>query len=181
MKLHLPKKTFFINNKKKITLLSAIIICLAAYYITSNNMNKEAGSDDIPLHDGDVLVTSDDISDMDNPDTYIQELRATLDMERSKIISMLTDAESTASTSEEKENATKEKMKLLEYIEQEKTIETLVKNKGIPESFVVITDTGVNVTVNTNELDQETVTKICEIIMRQTDWKASEIVVQDIS
>lgn len=181
MKLHLPKKTFFINNKKKITLLSAVIICLAAYYITSNNMNKEAGSDDIPLHDGDVLVTSDDISDMDNPDTYIQELRATLDMERSKIISMLTDAESTASTSEEKENATKEKMKLLEYMEQEKTIETLIKNKGIPESFVVITDTGVNVTVNTNELDQETVTKICEIIMRQTDWKASEIVVQDIS
>lgn len=181
MKLHLPKKTFFINNKKKITLLSAVIICLAAYYITSNNIDKETGSDDIPLHDGDVLVTSDDISDMDNPDTYIQELRATLDMERSKIISMLTDAESTASTSEEKENATKEKMKLLEYIEQEKTIETLVKNKGIPESFVVITDTGVNVTVNTDELEQETVTKICEIIMRQTDWKASEIVVQDIS
>ena len=45
----------------------------------------------------------------------------------------------------------------------------------------MITDSGVNVTVNTEELDQSMVTKICEIIMRETDRKASEIVVQDVS
>ena len=66
-------------------------------------------------------------------------------------------------------------------MEQEKTIETLIKNKNLPESFVVITDTGVNVTVNTDDLDQQTVTKICEIVMRQANVKASEIVVQDAS
>ena len=66
-------------------------------------------------------------------------------------------------------------------MEQEKTVETLIKNKGLPESFVVISDSGVNVTVNTEKLDQQTVTKICEIVMRQTSVKASEIVVQDLS
>ena len=66
-------------------------------------------------------------------------------------------------------------------MEQEKTIETLIKNKGLPDTFVVITDTGVNVTVDSEELDQNMVTKICEIVMRQTDRKASEIVVQDVS
>ena len=45
----------------------------------------------------------------------------------------------------------------------------------------MITDTGVNVTVDSEELDQNMVTKICEIVMRQTDRKASEIVVQDVS
>ena len=65
--------------------------------------------------------------------------------------------------------------------EKEKTVETLIKNKGLPECFVVITDSGVNVTVNTEKLDQSTVTKICEIVMRQTGVKASEIVVQDVS
>ena len=79
------------------------------------------------------------------------------------------------------QKASEEKMKLLEYMEQEKTIETLIKNKGLPDSFVVITDSGVNVTVNTDKLDQPTVTKICEIIIRQTDRKADEIVVQDAS
>ena len=57
----------------------------------------------------------------------------------------------------------------------------MIKNKNLPDTFVVITDNGVNVTVNTEKLDQPTVTKICEIIMRQTDRKASEIVVQDAS
>ena len=128
-----------------------------------------------------ALVTSDDVSELENSDTYFQELRATLDMDRNQIISLLTDAESTASTQAEKEEATAEKMRLLNYMEQEKTIETLIKNKGLPETFVVITDSGVNVTVNTEDLDQSTVTKICEIVMRQTDRKASEIVVQDAS
>ena len=102
-------------------------------------------------------------------------------MDRNQIISMLTEAEESASTKAEKDEASAEKMRLLDYMEKEKTVETLIKNKGIPECFVVITDSGVNVTVNTEKLDQSTVTKICEIVMRQTGVKASEIVVQDVS
>ena len=65
-------------------------------------------------------------------------------------------------------------------MEQEKTVETLIKNKGLPECFVVITDSGVNVTVNSKEIDQNMVTKITEIIMRETDRKASELVIQGV-
>ena len=169
------------ENKKIVAAAAMLAICLCTYCIAGDKLSQQTGSDQIPLHDGDVLVTSDDVVDPENTDTYFRELRATLDMDRNKIISMLTDAESSASDQEEKQKASKEKMKLLEYTEQEKTIETLIKNKGLPESFVVISDSGVNVTVNTEELDQQTVTKICEIIMRQTDRKASEIVVQDAS
>ena len=127
------------------------------------------------------LVASDDVAQLENKDSYFQELRANLDMDRNKIISMLTDAEDSASTKKEKQEAAAQKMRLLDYMEKEKTVETLIKNKGLPESFVVISDSGVNVTVNTEDLDQQTVTKICEIVMRQTGVKASEIVVQDVS
>lgn len=175
------------KNKKKLTLAAALLLCICTYCITNNFLDEKANSDDIPLHDGDVLVdssavvTSDNIAEPENSDSYFSEMRATLDMERNKIISMLSDAEGSASTSAEKEEAAAEKMMLLEYMEQEKTIETLIKNKGLPEAFVVITDNGVSVTVNTEELDQSTVAKICEIIIRQTDRKANEIVVQDAS
>lgn len=193
--------SFIKNNKKKIAGLVAIAICFGVYTAIGGVFSEKEVSEDVPLHDGDVLVdslnvkeensksenkvdesalvTSDDVSEVKNTDTYFQELRATLDMDRNKIISMLTDAESSASTKAEKEEASAEKMRLLNYMEQEKTIETLIKNKGLPETFVVITDSGVNVTVNSEELDQSMVTKICEIIMRETDRKASEIVVQD--
>ena len=195
--------SFIKNNKKKIAGLVAIAICFGVYTAIGGVFSEKEVSEDVPLHDGDVLVdslnvkeensksenkvdesalvTSDDVSEVKNTDTYFQELRATLDMDRNKIISMLTDAESSASTKAEKEEASAEKMRLLNYMEQEKTIETLIKNKGLPETFVVITDSGVNVTVNSEELDQRMVTKICEIIMRETDRKASEIVVQDAS
>ena len=195
--------SFIKNNKKKIAGLVAIAICFGVYTALGGVFSEKEVSEDVPLHDGDVLVdslnvkeensksenkvdesalvTSDDVSEVKNTDTYFQELRATLDMDRNKIISMLTDAESSASTKAEKEEASAEKMRLLNYMEQEKTIETLIKNKGLPETFVVITDSGVNVTVNSEELDQSMVTKICEIIMRETDRKASEIVVQDAS
>lgn len=195
--------SFIKDNKKKFTGLFALAICFGVYAAVGGIFPDQTANEDIPLHDGDVLVdslnieeensqkkgnvdesalvTSDDVSEIENTDTYFQELRATLDMDRNKILAMLTETEASASTKAEKEEASAEKMRLLNYMEQEKTIEALIKNKGLPESFVVITDSGINVTVNSDELDQIMVTKICEIIMRQTDRKASEIVVQDAS
>ena len=197
------KKSFFTiikNNRKKAAGLTMLIICLGVYTAIVGISPEKAANDDIPLHDGDVLVdslnvqedegesegsvdesalvTSDDVSELENSDSYFQELRATLDMDRNKIISMLTDAESSASSEAEKKEASAEKMRLLDYMEQEKTVEALIKNKGLPECFVVITDSGVNVTVNSKELDQSMVTKISEIIMRETDRNASELVIQ---
>ena len=181
--------SFIKNNKKKCALLSALAVCLGVYTAVGGNFPGKAASEDVPLSvekpkksaDESALVTSDDVSELENTDTYFQELRATLDMDRSKILSMLEDAESSASTKAEKDKASAEKMRLLDYMEQEKTIEALIKNKGLPETMVVITDSGVNITVNSKELDQAMVTKICEIVMRQTDRPASEIVVQDAS
>ena len=197
------KKSFFTiikNNRKKAAGLTMLIICLGVYTAIGGISPEKAANEDIPLHDGDVLVdslnvqedegesegsvdesalvTSDDVSELENSDSYFQELRATLDMDRNKIISMLTDAESSASSEAEKKEASAEKMRLLDYMEQEKTVEALIKNKGLPECFVVITDSGVNVTVNSKELDQSMVTKISEIIMRETDRNASELVIQ---
>ena len=198
--------SFIKGNKKKVAALMLLAAGVCVYSITGAGGADRTASDDVPLHDGDVLVdslnvddendasnkkssknkeaklvASDDVVQLENKDSYFQELRANLDMDRNKIISMLTDAEDSASTKKKKQEAAAQKMRLLDYMEKEKTVETLIENKGLPESFVVISDSGVNVTVNTEDLDQQTVTKICEIVMRQTGVKASEIVVQDVS
>ncbi|MDO4485803.1 MAG: SpoIIIAH-like family protein [Bacillota bacterium] len=196
---------FIKRNRKKAAALAMLIICFGVYTAIGGISPDIAVNDDIPLHDGDVLVdslnvgsdsnesdkstgntdeselvTSDDVSELENNDAYFQELRATLDMDRNKIISMLTEAEGSAGTEAEKKEASAEKMRLLDYMEQEKTIETLIKNKGLAECFVVITDSGINITVNSEELDQQTVAKITEITMRETDRNADEIVIQKV-
>ena len=124
------------------------------------------------------LVTSDDVSDLKNSDTYFEEMRATINMDRNEVISMLTDAENTAANSTEKENASQQKLQLLEYMEQEQNVENAIRTKGLPECLVLITESSVNVTVDKQDLNQSDVAKICDVVMRQTGRKAPEIIVQ---
>ncbi|MBR3706362.1 MAG: SpoIIIAH-like family protein, partial [Firmicutes bacterium] len=78
----------------------------------------------------------------------------------------------------EKSNASKEKERILSTMETELAVESLIKSKNLPESHVVITENSVCVTVDKQELDTNTVAKICDIVMRETGKSADKIVVQ---
>ncbi|MGI6752520.1 MAG: SpoIIIAH-like family protein [Anaerovoracaceae bacterium] len=125
-----------------------------------------------------LLVTSDEMTDLSDADSYFGELRATLNMDRNEIISMLSGVIEEAPDGAEKTNATKQKLKLIEYMEKENTIESLLENKGFIDAFVVITDTSVNVTVNKQELTKSDVAKILDIVVRETGRNPDQIVIQ---
>lgn len=194
------------KHKKLVSSLLALALCLGVVTAIGGvfpSSDSIKSSQDIPEHDGDVLVdsinvtdetadsgekakkgkdtqlvTSDDVGELKNSDTYFEEMRATINMDRNQVISMLTDTETTAKTSAEKSNANQQKIKLLEYMEQEQNVENVIRAKGLPDCLVLITDSGVNVTVNKQDLNQSDVAKICDVVMRQTGRKAPEIVVQ---
>lgn len=126
-----------------------------------------------------LVVTSDDISELANTDVYFQEVRATINMDRNQIISMLTDViEETAAGSAEQNNATQQKLKIINYMNTEKVVENLIKNKGFTDALVLMTDNSVNVMVNKQEITQSDVAKICDIVMRETGRNAAQIVIQ---
>lgn len=123
-------------------------------------------------------VTSDDVSELEQSDSYFQEMRASINLDRNEVISMLTDAEATAETSAEKDSASQQKMALLENMQMEQEVENAIAAKGLPECLVLITENGVNVTVNKQELTENDVAKICDIVMRETGRSASQIIIQ---
>lgn len=125
-----------------------------------------------------ALVTSDDASELSNKDTYFEEVRATVSMDRNEILSMLTDVINETPEGAEKNNATQQKLKIIDYMNKEKVIENLIENKGFSDALVLITDSSVNVTVNKQELTQTDVAKICDIVMRETGKKGDQIVIQ---
>ena len=126
-----------------------------------------------------LVVTSDDITELANVDVYFEEVRATINMDRNQIISMLTDViEEAPDGSAEKNNATQQKLKIINYMNTEKVVENLIKNKGFADALVLITDNSVNVMVNKQEITQSDVAKICDIVMRETGRNASQIVIQ---
>ena len=117
-----------------------------------------------PVHDGDVLVDSLAVKEDDKQEGTFEEMRAALELERNKLLSSL--------------DSEQEKKRITGYMEKELSIESLIKSKNLPASYVVITEAGVNVTVDKQDLDTNTVAKICDIVMRETGQSADKIVIQ---
>ena len=164
-------------KSKRLAVTALIVVFGAGILITS------AGQDEIPVHDGDVLV--DSLSVTTEEDTAIsegsfEERRAALELERNKLISTLDSTISDSKNESEKENAAQEKERILGYMETELAIESLIESKNLPDSFVIITESSVNVTVDKQELDTNTVAKICDIVMRETGKSADKIVIQSL-
>ena len=136
-----------------------LILVFGAGLIVTSHMNSE-----IPVHDGDVLVDSLAVSGEENKAGTFEEMRAKLDLERNKLLSSL------ASEAEKK--------RITGYMEKELAVESLIKSKNLPLSYVVMTEGGVSVTVDKQELDTNTVAKICDIVMRETGLTADKIVIQ---
>jgi len=147
--------------------------------IAGADQNPDATAATGAAIDSSMIVISDDISELANADTYFEEARATINMDRNQVISMLTDViEETKDGSAEKNNATQQKLKIIDYMNKEKVIENLIKNKGFTDALVLMTDNSVNVTVNKQEITQSDVAKICDIVMRETGRDVSQIVIQ---
>lgn len=174
---------------KRLAALCLIVAFGAGLAITSSMTS------DIPVHDGDVLVDSlavaekDSGGDMgdtgdadgaakDGEESSFEEMRAALTLERNKLIATLDSTINNSENEAEKANASKSKDKINGYMEKELAIESLLKAKNLPESFVIITDSSVGITVDKQELDTNTVAKICDIAMRETGRTADKIVIQ---
>ena len=79
---------------------------------------------------------------------------------------------------EDRARASSEKERIMTWMETELAVESLISSKNLPECYVVITESSVCVTVDKQELDTNTVAKICDIVMRETGRSADKIVVQ---
>lgn len=144
----------------------------------TGDTGEQTAAEDDSL-DSSMIVTSDDLSEASNADAYFQEVRATINTDRNQVISMLTDViEESKDGSAEKNNASQQKLKIIDYMNKEKVIENLIKNKGFADALVLMTDNSVNVTVNKQEITQSDVAKICDIVMRETGRDAGQIVIQ---
>lgn len=192
-------------KKKMIKKVIAATACLAVIIAGCLTAEKNSvNTAELPEHDGEVLVdslniqeetepsennknnddektelvTSDDVSELEKSDSYFQEMRASINLDRNEVIAMLTDAEASAENSTEKDNASQRKMDLLDNMQLEQDVENAIAAKGLPECLVLITENGVNVTVNKQDLNDNDVAKICDIVMRETERNASQIVIQ---
>lgn len=177
-KFKLNAKGFF-NKKENVAILSVAVICCCG--IAAANLKQ----DTIPLHDGDVLVDSQNIAQTgeaagetsDEPGSF-DEKKAKLELERNDLIAKYDDTIKNSKNKAEKKNAVTQKEKLSGFMEQEVAVEGIIQSKNLPDSFVIITDNSVTVTLDEQDLTQNTVAKICNIVMEETKRTADQIIIQ---
>ena len=169
-------KDIFYKGKR----IAALALILAA----GTGLTLTSGWDeDIPVHDGEVLVDSLSITEVSKEaktSGTFEEKRASLELERNKLIASLDSTISGSKNEGERTNASAEKERILNAMETELAIESLIETKNLPDSFVMITESSVNVTVDKQELDTNTVAKICDIVMRETGRSANQIIIQSM-
>ena len=123
-------------------------------------------------------VTSDGASPASGSDGFFAEARETLACDRNEMISILTDTISNTEDGSEKNSAQEQKERIIEYMNTEKSLENLIRNRGYSDAFVIVTDKSVHITIQAEELTDQDVAKILDIAMRETGRSAEEIVVQ---
>ena len=163
-------------KSKRLTALALALVLTGGIIVTSS-LDKNS---DIPVHDGEVLVDSLSVEEQ-NPEELkgdFQTMRAEFELQRNKLIATLDSTINNSDNENEKNNASEEKNRIMDYMETELAIESIIKSKGLPESFVLITENSISVTVDQQELDTNTVAKICDIVMRETGKPAEKIIIQ---
>ena len=180
----------FLNKKENVAIMAVAFVFCAGLIVT----NVKSG--DIPLHDGDVLVDSQNVQTAEDGETdgeetkenedasqagesnTFEEKRANLELERNDLIAKYDDTIENSDNEAEKKNAVEQKEKLTGYMEQEIAVESIIQTKNLPECLVIITDNMVTVTVDEQDLKQSVVAKICNIVMEETQRSADKIVIQ---
>ena len=168
----------FLRKKENWALLTMAVVLCTGLVLT--NVKEQ-----IPLHDGDVLVDSTELTEESEkvesatPST-LEQKRAALELERNQLIASFDETISNSASEAEKKNAMKEKEVLTEYMKQEVAIEGILNTKNLPKCLVIITDKTVTVTVDEQDLKQNMVTKICNVVMTETGRTADKIIIQSL-
>ena len=154
-------------NKKKIIVLASLVILLVAtgclnYFLTVRNAKNTAGSDNLDT------VTP----------TFFATYRSDRESTRAQEILYLEDIISASTTDEATLNeANNKKLALVSCMETELALEGLIKAKGFEDCVVTISNNNVNVVVKDGELTADKAAQILNVIVSETDYEASNVII----
>lgn len=165
-------------NKSTGIIIAVAVLFIGAVYLnirtngSDSNNNENAYSDsvsaDLPEEDTQVSASSGE--------DYFTAFRSNREAVREREVAYLDDIISDPSTdSETLSQAQNQKLSIIECMEAEFTIESLVLAKGFEDVAVTFHKGSVNVIIDTDTLSQEQVAQILNIVLAETGEPASNI------
>ncbi|MBO5654743.1 MAG: SpoIIIAH-like family protein [Clostridia bacterium] len=153
------------SRTKKAIVLSVMVVLLVATGVLNWALNDKL------LNNTDQPANADGVTE-----TFFATYRSDRESTRESEYLYLDSIIASADVSEEsKISAEQQKLALVMRMEQELTLEALIKAKGFDDAIVAISDNGVNVVVGTDELTADEATQILSIITDETDYQATDV------
>lgn len=154
------------SKTKKIIVLSVMVVLLVATGVLNFVLNdKLTGATDNATTQNSTVQQ-----------TFFQAARSDREATRESEFLYL-DAIMNADNSSEsaKKTAEEQKMMLIERMEKELALETMIKARGFSDAIVTIGDGGISIVVGSLELTQEQANQILSVVVAETTFKASEV------
>ncbi len=172
-------KKFSFKGKQILLLGLVALVITAGYYrwtVETEKYNSVAvTSDTLPTantEDGGGNESTNEQTE----NKSLAQLKQERDSARSESIEQWKNAVSDGDASQEEKKESEKRAKLLnEYVEKEKSIETLVKAKGYSDCFAYINEGGVTVRVTGGEIDGSKIAQIKDIIVDETGVDVRDI------
>ncbi len=155
------------ENRKKILVLSCMVVLLVVAGTLSIVLNLNAGK----ANDGNSSLDG-------TQSTFFTELQSDKELRKNEQIALL-DAiiNNDNSTQEAVANAEKEKLAIVANIKTEMALEAKIKSKGFNNVAVMIGNSKINVFVDKAELLLEETSVICSLIMEETEFTITDIII----
>ena len=154
------------SRTKKAIVLSVMVVLLVATGVLNWALN-----DKLLTNNNDKPANADGVAE-----TFFASYRSDRESTReSECLYLDSIIASTDVSEESKLSAEQQKLALVIRMEQELTLEALIKAKGFDDAVVAISDNGVNVVVGTDELTADEATQILSIITEETEYKATDV------
>ncbi len=111
---------------------------------------------------------------------YFLQAKIDIEIEREQTIERFDDIINNNLVDEEsRKKVVSKKMNLIDNMNKEKIIESLIKGKGFEDAVVFITDKSVYVTVKSNDMTNADVAKILDVVNRETEISIDNIKIQN--
>lgn len=147
---------------KKVIVLSVMVALLVATGVLNWALNDRLTADPVDAN----VVTETFFA------AYRSDREATRESEFLYLDAIIS---SETSSAEAKTAAEEEKLDLVERMEKELQLETLVKSKGFEDAIVTVSDSGVNVVVGAAEVTDAQAAQIYDIVQSETTFKAADV------
>ncbi|MEA5059335.1 MAG: SpoIIIAH-like family protein [Clostridia bacterium] len=163
---------------KKYAVLMVVALMLAGAIYVNIRLNKgtETGAVEEAVWGENSKETAETAIEQDAGTNYFESFRNERDAVRTTEIQYLDEViAASASDAETLSDAQTQKLALVENMETEFTVESLLKAKGFSDAAVTFHKGSVNVVVDCEELTQEKVAQILDIVKRETGEGADNI------